>query len=125
MDANTNTQDQGTQPQGQDTGTNGDTTPAKVYTTKAEAEAAKPADAPKSLKPFEVFKAGVSVGWVLARGYDHGLSIIARTEGFAVSTGVKAASVTKEAVAAKLAEFTDDELKALGLTRKPQRGARS
>jgi hypothetical protein len=101
--------------------TNGEAT-AKLYATKAEAEAAKPADAPKSLKPFEVFKAGVSVGWVLARGYDHGLAILARIDGYHLSTGKAVAPVTKVAVAAKLAEFTDDELKALGLTRKPTRG---
>jgi hypothetical protein len=102
----------------------GDATPAKVYATKAEAEAAKPTDAPKSLKPFEVFKAGVSVGWVLARGYDHGLATLARIDGYSLSTGTKTAPVTKEAVAAKLAEFTDAELAAMGLSRKPQRGTR-
>jgi hypothetical protein len=36
----------------------------------------------------------------------------------------QAAPVTKEAVAAKLTSFTDDELAALGLSRKPQRGSR-
>jgi hypothetical protein len=118
------TQDQGTQPQGQDTGTNGDTAPAKVYATKAEVEAARPADSPKSLKPFKVFKAGVSVGWVLARGYDHGLATLARIDGYSLSTGTRTAPVTKEAVAAKLATFTDDELAAMGLSRKPQKGAR-
>jgi hypothetical protein len=101
--------------------TNGEAT-AKLYATKAEAEAARPADAPKSLKPFEVLHNGTSKGWVMARGYDNALSIVARIDGYTVSTGTKAAPVTKEAVAAKLSEFTDDELRALGLTRKPQRG---
>src|SRR4051794_34042919 len=105
---NTTTQDQGTQ--GQDQGSaGGETAPAKLYAMKAEAEAAKPTDAPKSLKPFEVCKAGVSVGWVLARGYDHGLATVARIDGYTVSTGGTTAPVTKEVVAAKLATFSDDE----------------
>jgi hypothetical protein len=112
---NTNT-DQGTQ--GQDQGSAVDTTPAKVYPTKAEAEAAKPTDAPKSLKPMEVRKNGTVVGWVLARGYDHGLSTVARIEGFTVSTGAKAVVVTKEVVAAKVMEMSDDEFKALIAARK-------
>src|SRR4051794_15055796 len=89
----------------------------RLYASKAEAESNKPADAPKSLKPFEVSKAGAVVGWVLARGYDNALSIVARLDGYSVSTGTSAV-VTKEVVAAKLAEFTDDELAAMGLSRK-------
>jgi hypothetical protein len=92
----------------------------KLYATKAEAEAAKPADAAKSLKPFEVLHNGTSKGWVLARGYDNALSIIARIDGYTVSTG-QTKEVTKETVVAKLATFSDDELKALGLTRKKGR----
>jgi hypothetical protein len=125
MDANT--QDQGTQ--GQDQGTvsaaaataNSEALPAKVYPDKASAEAAKPADAPKSLKPMEVSKAGTSVGWVLCRGYDHGLSIAARIDGYTISTGTKAAAapLTVEAAAAKLAGLDDAALAALGLSRTP------
>jgi len=51
-----------------------DAIPAKVYTTKAECEASKPADAPKGLRPFEVSKAGTVVGWINGRGYDHCLA---------------------------------------------------
>ena len=66
MDANTNTQDQGTQGQVQDqSSAGGDTTPAKVYPTKADADAARPANASKALRPFEVSKNGTTVGWVL------------------------------------------------------------
>jgi hypothetical protein len=119
---NTTTQDQGTV-QATDNGAPAtDTTPAKLWATKAEAEANKPADAPKGMRPFEVSKAGVVVGWVNGRGYDHCLAQLARLDGYTVSTGVKQAPVTKEAVAAKLATFTDAELAAMGLTRKPQRG---
>jgi hypothetical protein len=32
--------------------------------------------------------------------------------------------VTKEVVAAKLAQFTDDELVAMGLSRKPRKGGK-
>jgi hypothetical protein len=34
------------------------------------------------------------------------------------------AAVTKEAVAAKLSTFTDDELAAMGLSRKPAKGGK-
>jgi hypothetical protein len=92
----------------------------KLFSTKEECEAAKPTGdgVAKNLRPFEVSKAGTAVGWVLARGYDHGLAMVARLEGYTVSLGNKSAPVTKEAVAAKLAEFTDDELAAMGLSRK-------
>ena len=92
--------------------------PAKVYASKAEAEAARPTNAPKSLKPMEVSKGGAVVGWVLARGYDHGLAVVARTEGYSVGTGVKAAVVTVEAAKAKVLEMSDDEFKALVAARK-------
>jgi hypothetical protein len=60
----------------------------------------------------------VSKGWVLGRGYDHALACCAKLEGYSVSTGKPAAPVTKEAVAAKLGEFSDEDLAALGLSRK-------
>jgi hypothetical protein len=96
---------------------------AKLYASKAEAEAAKPADAAKSVKPFEASKGGTVVGWVLGRGYDHALSVLARIDGYTVSAG-NSAPVTKEAVAAKLAEFSDDELAAMGLSRKLAKGGK-
>src|SRR5262249_38648216 len=107
MADNTNTTtDQGTQAQATDQSSVGDdTTPVKIYATKDEAEKAKPSDAPKSLRAYEVSKAGAVVGWVLGRGYDHALATVARIDGYTVSTGVKQAPVTKEAVAAKLADF--------------------
>jgi len=122
MADNTNTQDQGTVPANSDQATvqSTEATPAKLYATRAEADAAKPADAPKSLRVYEVTKAGTPMGFMLGRGYDPCLAALARRDGYAVSTG-QTKEVTKEAVAAKLAEFTDDELKALGLSRKKGR----
>jgi hypothetical protein len=122
--ADTNTQDQGTQGQVQDQNSAADATPAKMYSTRVEAEANKPTDAPKSLRPFEVLQHGTVKGWVLARGYDHGLAVVARIDGYSISTGKPVAPVTKEVVASKLAEFSDDDLAALGLSRKPQKGGR-
>jgi hypothetical protein len=92
--------------------------PAKLHATKAECEAAKPADAPKGMRPFEVSKGGVVLGWINARGYDHGLAMLARRDGYTVGTGVKQAPVTKEAILSKLGELSDDELAALGLSLK-------
>jgi hypothetical protein len=60
---------------------------------------------------------------VWANGYDNSLSIAARIDGYTATTG-QTAPVTKEAVAAKLAAFSDEELAALGLSRKPQKGSR-
>jgi hypothetical protein len=96
------------------------TTPCVLHPTRSEAEAAKPSDAPKSPKVFEVRKDGAVLGFMLGRGYDPCLAALARKDGYAVSLGTTPA-VTKEAVASKLAEFSDDEL---GLTRKPQRGGK-
>src|SRR5436305_10513072 len=112
-DQNTTTTDQATV----DTQAS-EATPCVLYATRSEAEAAKPTDAPKSLKVFEVSKAGAAVGFMLGRGYDPCLAALARKDGYTVSLG-NSAPVTKEAVAAKLAEFTDDELAAMGLSRKP------
>src|ERR1700719_986857 len=110
-DQNTTTTDQGTVPATE-------ATPVKVYTTRQECETAKPSDAPKSLKVFEVAKAGTVVGFMLGRGYDPCLAALARKDGYTVSLG-HSAPVTKEVVAAKLATFSDDELAAMGLARKP------
>jgi hypothetical protein len=109
--------EQNTTTDGQAVETSVETT-AKLYPTKADAEAAKPSDAPKSLKPMEVSKNGTVVGWVLCRGYDHGLSIAARLDGYTISTGVKQVPVTKEAAAAKVLEMSDDEFKALVAARR-------
>ncbi len=97
-----------------------DATPAKLYASKAEAEANKPADAPKGMRPFEVSKAGAVVGWINGRGYDHCLAQLARLDGYTVSTGKAAVPVTKETIASRLAEFSDEELAAMGL--EPQAG---
>ena len=96
----------------------------KVYATKAECEANKPEDATKNHKPYEVRKGGSVVGWLWARGYDHALATVARIDGYTVSLGGRAAPVTKEAILAKLGELSDEELQALGLTRKPAKGAK-
>jgi len=112
--------DQNTTATDQGVATNGtaEETLAKLYGTKEEAEANKPADAPKGMRPFEVGKGGVVLGWINARGYDHGLSQLAKRDGYSLSTGKATAPVTKETIAARLGEFSDDELAAMGLTRK-------
>jgi hypothetical protein len=125
------TQGQNANAQGQGTGVtavadNGatDATPAKLYATRAEAEAAKPADATKNHKVFEVAKNGATVGFIWARGYDNALALTARLDGYSSSTS-NSAPVTKEAVAAKLATLSDDELPAMGLSRKPAKGRKN
>jgi hypothetical protein len=113
------TQDNGTQTQASAT----DAAPAKLYASKVDCEANKPSDATKNHKPYEVSKNGTVLGWLWARGYDHALALTARSEGYSASVG-NAAPVTKEVVAAKLAEFSDADLADLGLKRQPQKGAK-
>ncbi len=115
---NTTAADQGAQVQANGEAT-ADTTPARLYSARADAEAARPTDASKALRPFEVLHNGTSKGWVLARGHGNAIEQVARLDGYSASTGKPAAVVTKEAVAAKLAAFSDAELAALGLARKP------
>lgn len=117
--------DQNTQDQAGATAAKNEATEAqaKLYASRSDAEAAKPADASKTLRPFEVSRNGNAVGWVLARGHDHAVSIAARLDGYTASLG-SSAPITKEAVAAKLAAFTDAELAAMGLSRKPAKGAK-
>lgn len=91
---------------------------AKLYPTKAECEAAKPSNAPKGMRPFEVLHSGTSKGWVLARGNSEAIERAARMDGYTATTGIKTAPVTKEAVAAKVMEMSDDEFKALVAARK-------
>ena len=95
------------------TGTAQDTALTALFATKADCEAAKPTGASNSLKPFEVLHSGTSKGWVLARGHANAIEQVARLDGYSATTGVRTAPVTKEAVAAKVMEMSDDEFKAL------------
>src|SRR5262249_39997370 len=82
--------------------------------------AAKPTEGKKRL--YGVPKGGVS-RWVWANGYSDAVHAVAKADGYTVTTG-NSPPVTKQAVAAKLADFTDDELAALGPRRPPQKGGR-
>jgi hypothetical protein len=93
-------------------------TPAKLYTTKEEANGAKP-NKPR-MKLFGVVQNGQSRGFVCTAGHAGAIVVAARQDGYAASLADKkgAGPITKERVAAKLAEFTDEELAAMGLARK-------
>ncbi|HYT89469.1 MAG TPA: hypothetical protein VEL76_12255 [Gemmataceae bacterium] len=107
------------------TATTRDELPKQMYPTREEALAAVPANPPKNTRAFQITVKGEVKGWILATGYDPAISRAAQVlDGYTVSLGGKVAPVTKEAVAAKLAEFTDEELAAMGLSRKPQKGAK-
>jgi hypothetical protein len=97
----------------------------KLYATRSECEASKTEDTPKTAKPIEVFVNEVSKGWLYAVNHDLAIAHVARMDGYSASSGQRSAPVTKEAVAAKLADFTDDELQALGLSRKPAKRAKN
>jgi hypothetical protein len=103
-------------------GIEADKAPATVYATKAEAEAAwKPTG---KYRIFEVSKDSDVMGYVWARGYDNAIAKYARSQGYSASHSSERSAVTKDAVAEKLKEFTDEELAAMGLSRKPQKGGK-
>jgi hypothetical protein len=90
----------------------------KLYATRSEAEANKPADATKNSKVYEVSKGGTVLGYFWAQGYADCAQWASRAEGFRFSLG-KAKEVTVEAAAANLAALDDAALAALGLSRTP------
>ena len=90
--------------------------PLKLFPSRNEADANKPEKASKAHRVFELLRHGKSLGYVWARGYEMALGMAARRDGY-TATAANAKPVSKEAVAAKLAEFSDEELSALGLSR--------
>jgi hypothetical protein len=94
--------------------------PARVFATRDEAVANKPANAANT-RPFEVRVLGQNPRWIWGRGGANAIEQVARLDGYTATTGWNAAPLTKETIAAGLARFTDAELAAMGLSRKPQR----
>jgi hypothetical protein len=96
------------------------TTPVakKLHATREEANAAKP-DKPR-LKLFEVVKDGQSRGFCWTDGHAGAINIAARLDGYAarLADAKDGGFFSKERVAARLAEFTDEELAEMGLARK-------
>lgn len=93
-------------------------TPKKLYPTLAEAQAVKP-DSDKQ-RVFQVLKDGQSVGFAWGNGVYDAIITAAKVAGYVAKVAEPKAGgpVTKEKVAAKLAEFTEEELASMGLTRK-------
>src|SRR5262249_2258135 len=118
MSENTNTQDQNTNTQEapEVQATEAADEQRKLYATREDAEKEKPAKAGKNAKVYTGTKGGTVVGDIWANGYGDCNTWTARTEGYSFSTGTTA-PITREAVAAKLATFTDAELAAMGLSR--------
>src|SRR5262249_39277862 len=94
------------------------------YSTREEAEPNRPASAKSdSWKVFEVTRPDGTSVFLWAFTGINAVNAVARADGYAAVSGRKTA-VTKETVAAKLASFTDEELAALGLSRKPAKGGK-
>jgi hypothetical protein len=105
----------------QTTGADPDENPAAprrtLHATREEAEAAKPAGV--KVRLFEVRKDGRPHGFARGQGGYETLIAAARHDGRSARVAdPKGGAVTKERVAARLAEFTDVELAAMGLSRK-------
>jgi hypothetical protein len=91
-------------------------TPKKLYPSLAEAQAVKP-DSDKQ-RLYQVLKDGKSLGFAWANGVNDAVVVGAKAAGFSAGVAEPKAAVTKEAVLAKLGELTDEELAAMGLSRK-------
>jgi prepilin-type processing-associated H-X9-DG protein len=96
------------------------TSPAKkLYATREEANAASPGPDKPRMKLFEVNQHGTSRGFAWADGHAGAIVIAARQDGFAARLAdSKGGLFSKERIASRLAEFTDQELAELGLSRK-------
>lgn len=88
----------------------------ELFPTLADAQAVKPGS--DKLRVFEVFKGAASVGFTWGSNVNDAIVTAARADGFAAKAADGKAPVTKERVAERLAEFTDEELAAMGLSRK-------
>lgn len=91
----------------------------ELFPTLDEAQTAKPQGGKQRV--FEVFKGATSLGFTWGSNVNDAIVNAARTEGFAAKAADGKAPVTKERVVAKLAEFTDEELAEMGLSRKKSR----
>lgn len=87
-----------------------------LFPTLADAQAAKPEGGKQRV--FEVFKGAASLGFTWGSNVNDAIVTAARADGFAAKAAGGKGPVTKERVAERLAEFTDDELAAMGLSRK-------
>ena len=89
-----------------------------IFPTLEEAQAVKPPS-----DKFRVFKVTTPDGverFAWAHSVNDALSLVSRADGWeaAVAEPKGGGPVTKEKVAARLAEFTDEELAVMGLSRK-------
>jgi hypothetical protein len=88
------------------------------FVTLQEAQAVKPASDKQRI--FEVSKGGSGLGFTWASSVNEAIVAVARLDRYTarVAEPKDGGPLTKERVASKLAEFTDEELAAMGLTRK-------
>jgi hypothetical protein len=97
------------------------TAPAKpkLYGTRAEADAAKPANAPKRIKLFEVLQHGKSLGFIWTDGHAGAIVVAAREAGYTATLADKKGGgfFTREMLAGRVAALRDEELAEMGLVR--------
>jgi hypothetical protein len=92
-----------------------------LFPTLEAAQAAKPES--EKQRVFEVLKDGRVLGYGWGNSVNEALVTAARQDGYTarVAEPKGAGPLTKERVAARLSEFTDEELAAMGLSRKKGR----
>jgi hypothetical protein len=91
----------------------------KIHKTKAECEAAEKGG--DKQRVFEVCKGDAVIGFCWASNGNDAICTAARLDGYSASVADKKGEVTKDDVAAKLSQFTDEELEVMGLSRKKQK----
>ncbi len=105
-------------------GTNGKERAAHkgMFATLDEANAAQPTgEKSEAWRTYEVSKDGAVIGYTWGRGVYDAVCNAAHDAGYTAGVAEPkkgGGPVTKEKVASRLAEFTDEELAALGLNRK-------
>ena len=123
MDATTNKQDQGTAAT-TDQAANGTKKVSTDYGKVCDSEDALKAVAkPERGEAYMVILfAGDAPRWCYADGYNHAYSRVAKERGGSCTKAGKV--IPKDQLAASLATLSDDQLAAMGLSRKPQKGGK-
>lgn len=91
-----------------------------LFPTLEEAQGT-PAPEGTKLRIYQIFQDGVSLGFTWGSSPEVAIAGAARIKGFTASVAEPKAAVTKDLIASRLASFSDEELAALGLSRKTEK----
>lgn len=94
-----------------------------VFKTLTEAQECPPPEGTK-LRTYEVSDGGEALGFTWAASPEGAVYNAAKSRGYSARVAEPKAQVTKDVIASRLSQFSDEELEALGLARKaePKKG---